>query len=101
MRTLKSLNSVGAFYFYLLALGYLALAFAFRNGVMPQLMVLAMRTLDLPLALAALLYGGTAVCQQINAEREDLSPWVMVVGALCLGLMTSLTVAQLSLPSQI
>lgn len=101
MQTLKNLNQISAFFFFVFAGGYIAMALLLRNGVMSETFLNLMFLLDLPAAFVALLYGGTSMGLQISQGREKPSPWIMLVAFLGLGLLTALVLVQLMVPGQI
>lgn len=101
MDTLKTLHKIGAFFFFVLGFLYVAMALMLRNAFMPETMFNLIRLLDLPLAFVALLYGGSTLALHINQNRETLSPWTMVIATICVGLLTTLVVIQVTVPGQI
>lgn len=101
MDTLKNLNYVSAFFFFVFAGGYVAMALLLRNEFMPETLLNLMRLLDLPAAFVALAYGGSALSLQVSQGREKPSRWVMLIAFVCIGLLTTLTVIQLTFPGQI
>lgn len=84
MNNAKNLHDVSAIYFFILAFIYVFAALSFRNGFMIDMSSIAMRILDIPFAMIALMYGGSSLYMQISGDSEGTSPWVMVIFALAL-----------------
>ncbi|MBU0577832.1 hypothetical protein KJ742_05205 [Patescibacteria group bacterium] len=100
MSNIKNLHDVSAIYFFILAFIYVFAALAFRNGFMVDIATLAMRILDMPFALVALMYGGSTLYMQIS-DDETTSPWAMVIFAVCLILFGLVVFLNFAFPSQL
>ena len=102
MSKIKNLHDVSATYFFILAFIYVFAVLAFRNGFMVDIVTLAMRILDMPFAMVALMYGGSTLYLQIsNEDDETTSPWVMVIFAACLILFGLVVFLNFAFPSQL
>jgi hypothetical protein len=102
MSNIKNLHDVSAIYFFTLAFIYVFAVLAFRNGVMVDVMTTAMRILDVPFALVALMYGGSTLYMQlIGEDEEETSPWAMVIFAVCLLLFGLVVFLNFAFPSQL
>jgi hypothetical protein len=101
MSNAKNLHDVSAIYFFILAFVYVFAVLAFRNGFMPDLMLTAIRILDVPFALTALIYGGTTIYLQTEREDEEASPWAMIIFAICLLLFGFVVFMNFAFPSQL
>lgn len=104
MDKIKNLHSVSAFYFFVLAMAYMIMVLAFRNGFLAEFFFAIMRILDIPFAFVSLLYGGTTLVIQINSNRreeEGSSPWVLVIFLVCLLLFGGVVFINFGFPSQI
>ncbi|MBU0727175.1 hypothetical protein KKA95_00655 [Patescibacteria group bacterium] len=84
MNKAKNLHDVSAIYFFILAFVYVFAALSFRNGFMIDVSSIAIRILDIPFAMVALMYGGSTLYMQISGDDEGASPWVMVIFAIAL-----------------
>lgn len=104
MDKIKSLHSVSSVYFFILALAYVGMVLAFRNGFMADSFLAIMRILDIPFAFVSLLYGGSTLALQINMGRDEESgpsPWVLVILAVCLVLFGIVVFINFAFPSQL
>ena len=102
MSNAKSLHDVSAIYFFILAFIYIFAVLAFRNGVMLDVASVAMRILDIPFAMVALMYGGSTLYMQVGEEdEEETSPWAMVIFAICLLLFGFVVFPNFAFPSQL
>jgi len=103
MGNAKNIHDVSAVYFFIIALIYVFAVLAFRNGVMVDLASVAMRVLDIPFALVALMYGGSTLYMQVSEEEEEeeTSPWAMVIFAVCLLLFGFVVFLNFAFPSQL
>ena len=85
MSNAKNLHDISAIYFFILAFIYVFAVLAFRNGVMVDISSTAMRVLDIPFAMVALMYGGSTLYMQLSEEDdEETSPWAMIIFAVSL-----------------
>ena len=100
MENIKTFHNVSAMYFFLLAFIYVIAVLCFRNGFMPDLASVAMRILDVPFAMVALMYGGTSLYIQIAGE-EETSPWAIVIFAICILLFGVVLFMNYAFPSQL
>ncbi len=103
MNKIKSLHSVSSAYFFALALTYVVMVLAFRNGYMAEFFLALMRIMDIPFAFVSLLYGGSTLALQINMgvdEEGGSSPWTMAVLAVCLILFGIVVFINFAFPSQ-
>ena len=102
MSNSKNLHDVSAVYFFIIALIYIASVLAFRNGVMVDIAITAMRILDVPFAMVALMYGGSTLYMQTsNEDEEGVSPWAMVIFAVCLLLFGFVVFINFAFPSHL
>jgi hypothetical protein len=104
MDKIKSLHSVSSVYFFILALTYVVMALAFRNGFMADFFLAIMRILDIPFAFVSLLYGGSTLALQVNLGRDaetGSSPWVLIVFVFCLILFAGVVFVNFAFPSQL
>jgi hypothetical protein len=102
MNTTKNLHDASAIYFFLLGFIYVLAALSFRNGFMPDLAIVAMRILDVPFAMVALMYGGSSLYLQLADEKQETaSPWIMVIFAFCLVLFGAVVFINFAFPSQL
>lgn len=104
MDKIKSLHSVSSVYFFILALAYVIMVLAFRNGFMADFFLALMRIMDIPFAFVSLLYGGTTLALQINLGRDEesgSSPWILVILTVCLILFGAVVFVNFAFPSQL
>ncbi len=104
MDKIKNLHSVSSVYFFILALIYIVMVLAFRNGFLADFFLALMRIMDIPFAFVSLLYGGSTLALQMNMGREEdegSSPWILVVLAVCLLLFGAVVFANFAFPSQL
>lgn len=102
MSTTKSIHSVSANLFFLLAFVYVFLALAFRNDYNAGFMIFLMRLLDVPFAFIALLYGGSGLYLQVNEGKEDSgSVWGIIIFAICLLMFGAVVFVNFAFPSQL
>lgn len=101
METAKNLHEVSAFYFFILGFAYVFLALAFRNGLIVDWALLFMRLFDIPLALVALIYGGTTLYLQLNENEETVNPWSIVIVAACILLFGLVVFVNFAFPSKL
>jgi len=102
MNTTKNLHDVSAVLFFVLAFAYVAVALAFRNDFMASAAIFLMRLLDVPFALAALLYGGSGLYLQINEGKEEAdSAWGYIIFAFSLLLFGLVIFINFAFPSQL
>ena len=102
MNKIKNLHIVSSIYFFVFAFAYTAMVLAFRNGFMADFLLALMRILAIPFAFVSLLYGFSTLALQINRNEEGgLSPWILVILALCLALFAIVIFVNFAFPSQI
>lgn len=101
MNSLKNLHEVSAIYFFVLAFVYAIAGLAFRNNLIVDPALLAMRILDMPFALMALLYGGSALYLELNEGEETATPWSIVVVAGSILLFGLVVFVNFAFPSQL
>lgn len=100
MSTTKNLHDVSAGLFFILAFIYVFAALSFRNDFNAPLMIFLMRTLDIPFALVALLYGGSGLYLQINEGKDEGgSAWGYIIFALCIILFGAVVFVNFAFPS--
>lgn len=100
--TTQKIHSVSAFFFFLLAFGYVFAALAFRNDFMVSFMIFLMRVLDIPFAFVALLYSATGLKLQIDSGKDESdSPWSLVVYSVCILLFSLVVFVNLAFPSKL
>ena len=102
MDKIKNLHSVSSVYFFILALTYVFLALALRNGISAEFALDLIRILDVPFAFVSLLYGFSTLALQLRANREEggVSPWVLVILVLCLIFFGAVVFVNFAFPSQ-
>ncbi len=66
----RYLHSLSAFLFYLLGLSFFTAYILSINNILATVMKQWLHSMDLPLLLVALLYGGTSVYLSLTAERK-------------------------------
>ncbi|PIZ74325.1 hypothetical protein COY07_00870 [Candidatus Peregrinibacteria bacterium CG_4_10_14_0_2_um_filter_43_11] len=101
MNQIKSIHSVSAIYFFILAFTYVIAALAFRNDIMANSAITLMRMLDTPFALIALLYGGSTLYLELNGEGENTHPWSILIVAGCIVLFGLVVFMNFAFPSVI
>lgn len=102
MSKAKNLHDVSATYFFVLAFIYVFAVIAFRNSLMVDIATTAMRILDVPFAMVALMYGGSTLYIQVSSEdEEETSPWAMIIFAICLLLFGLVAFLNFAFPSQL
>lgn len=104
MDKIKSLHSVSSVYFFILALIYVIMVLAFRNGFWGDFFLSLMRIFDIPFAFVSLVYGGSTLALQMNLGREEdsgASPWVLVILAVCLLLFGGVVFVNFAFPAQL
>jgi hypothetical protein len=99
MQKIKNLHDVSAIYFFLFAFIYVTLALFLRNGYYTGFSVEIMKLIDIPFAFISLLYGGTSLTLQLENDEETLSPWVIVIFAICLLLFGGVVFVNFAFPS--
>lgn len=75
------LRSVSAVCFYLLGLGAFAAYALLKNRIGGDIPLLALRSLDLPLLLSGIVYGGISLAQSFESHRGAASivGWFLAV----------------------
>lgn len=101
MNSTKNLHEVSAIYFFVLAFAYAIAGLAFRNNLVIDPALLAMRILDIPFALVALLYGGSALYLELNEGEDTPTTWSIIVVAGCILLFGLVVFVNLAFPSRI
>jgi len=102
MSNVKNLHDVSAIYFFILAFAYIASALALRNAFYIDIVMVAMRILDIPFAMVSLMYGVTTLYLQVNDKGdEETSPWVMLVIALSILLFGLVTFVNFAFPGKL
>ena len=104
MNNVKNLHDVSAVYFFILAFIYVFAALAFRNGFFVDIASIALRILDMPFAMVALMYGASTLYMQIGeeeGEEDTTNPWVMVIFAVSLILFGFVVFLNFAFPSQL
>lgn len=103
MDKIKNLHGVSGFFFFVLAMSYVVMVLALRNGFMADFFLAIMRILDIPFAFISLLYGGSTLALQINASKDEdaSSPWLLIIFVACLLLLGVVVFVNFAFPSQI
>ncbi len=103
MDKIKNLHGVSGFIFFVLALSYVVMVLALRNGFMADFFLVIMRILDIPFAFVSLLYGGSTLAMQVGANKEEdaSSSWLLIIFLLCLILFGAVVFVNFAFPSQL
>ena len=103
MDKVKNLHGVSGFVFFVLALTYVVMVLALRNGFMADFFLAIMRILDIPFAFVSLLYGGSTLAIQVNANKaeDESSPWLLIIFVACLLMLGVVVFVNFAFPSQI
>lgn len=104
MEKIKDLHDASSFWFFVMAFFYVAMVLGLRNGYLVDFFLSWMRILDLPFALVALLYGGTALSLQLGygkGEETKNSGWMLIIFTACLLLFSVLILINFGFPATI
>lgn len=100
MTTLKNYHEVSAWFFFLLALGYVVCALALRNDYQAGMMLFLMRLLDVPFAFVCLSYGGSGLYLQLTNDKEEAdSVWGILIFAFSLLFFALIVFINFAFPS--
>lgn len=95
MDTLKNLQIVAGFLFYLIGFWIFILVFLIKNQFYGEWPLVLLKSIDLPFALNALLYGGTSLKLSLgeNTKTDMLDAILIFLGVFCFVLVIYLNFA--------